>query len=73
MALCGSVKIEMIRNDCLEAELAAMKYSSEVGAKYVSPYNDIEVIVGQGTIGVEIEEQLSHKRYEAVDIKKKLL
>lgn len=46
-------------NDCLDAELAAGKHASILkGGIYVSPCNDPEVIAGQGTIGVEVLEDL---------------
>jgi threonine dehydratase len=39
-----------------EAERAARDMESETGITFVSPYNDPEVIAGQGTIGLEILE-----------------
>ena len=39
-----------------EAERAARAMEIESGATFVSPYNDREVIAGQGTIGLEIVE-----------------
>ncbi len=44
--------------DCLQTEIAAQRYAEEKGWTYVSPYNDQEVIAGQGTIGVELVEQI---------------
>jgi len=41
-----------------QAELYAQKMSEEDGYYYISPYNDFEVIAGQGTIGLEILEQM---------------
>jgi len=41
-----------------QAELYAQKMSQEDGYYYISPYNDSEVIAGQGTIGLEILEQM---------------
>src|SRR5206468_9332363 len=38
------------------AERAAREMERETGATFVSPYNDPEVIAGQGTIGLEILE-----------------
>jgi threonine dehydratase len=37
-----------------EAEAAALQYAQEAGATWVSPYNDGQVIAGQGTLGLEI-------------------
>lgn len=39
-----------------EAELAAREMERETGATFVSPYNDADVIAGQGTIALEILE-----------------
>lgn len=40
-----------------DAEAEALRRAGE-GAYYLSPYNDTAVIAGQGTIGVELAEQL---------------
>jgi threonine dehydratase len=38
-------------------EVMAREYADERGLPFVSPYNDPDVIAGQGTIGVELLEQ----------------
>ncbi len=43
--------------DCLISELYAKQTAEEKDLIYVSPYNDAQVIGGQGTIGKEIIEQ----------------
>lgn len=45
-------------NDALDAELEARRHAAEAGSTYISPYNDPEVIAGQGTVGAEMAEQL---------------
>jgi threonine dehydratase len=50
--------IKRIGNDPLEAELAARSASAEQGKVFISPYNDIQVMAGQGTIAVELLRQL---------------
>ena len=50
-------RVKVYGSDCIESELKARQASSESGKPYVSPYNDLDVIAGQGTIGVEIESQ----------------
>jgi threonine dehydratase len=40
--------------DPLEAELAARKAAELAGKVFISPYNDVEVVAGQGTIAVEL-------------------
>jgi threonine dehydratase len=44
--------------DCVDAEAAARREAEEQGKPYISPYNDRDVAIGQGTIGVELERQL---------------
>jgi threonine dehydratase len=41
----------------LEAELAARRKAAADGLVYISPYNDLDVIAGQGTLGVELLKQ----------------
>jgi threonine dehydratase len=43
-----------------EVEAKAREIASTQGKTYVSPYNDITVVAGQGTIGVEVVEELDH-------------
>lgn len=45
-------------SDYDEAEGAARAMESETGKTFVSPYNDAEVIAGQGTIALEILEDV---------------
>ena len=41
----------------IEAELEARRQGELQGKTYISPYNDLDVIAGQGTIGVELARQ----------------
>jgi threonine dehydratase len=50
--------------DPLAAELAARAAAETSGKIFISPYNDVEVIAGQGTITVELQRQAS--RLDAV-------
>ena len=45
-------------DDCLDAERKARSAANESGQVFISPYNDLEVIAGQGTIGIELSRQL---------------
>ncbi len=51
-------RIHCTGDDPLTAELAARKAAEESGRVFISPYNDLDVIAGQGTIGVELVRQL---------------
>ncbi|HZX05138.1 pyridoxal-phosphate dependent enzyme [Kribbella sp.] len=53
-------------NDTGVLELKARAYAAENGLTYVPPYNDPEIVAGQGTVGVEIIEQLAGERLDAV-------
>ncbi len=52
-------KVVKFGEDCLDAENEAIRLSKENNLTFISPYNDYDIISGQGTIGVEILEQNS--------------
>jgi threonine dehydratase len=41
----------------IEAELLARRQAEQQGKVYISPYNDLDVVAGQGTLGMELIEQ----------------
>jgi threonine dehydratase len=45
-------------DDCVIAEAAARVYSAENEMAYISPYNDPDVVAGQGTVGIELRNRL---------------
>jgi threonine dehydratase len=49
---------ELVGLDFEDALAAAMTYADETGATFVHPYEDETVIAGQGTIGLELAEQV---------------
>jgi len=49
-------ELRLVEGGGLEAELAASSEAAATGRVFVSPYNDLDVIAGQGTIGLEIAE-----------------
>jgi len=51
-------RIRKVGHDPLEAELAARAAAKESERTYISPYNDLQVVAGQGTIGVELLRQI---------------
>ena len=53
-------EVRYFGQDCAEAEVHAREYAAQNRMTYVSPYNDPQVIGGQGTIGVELARQLDH-------------
>ncbi|HZV71466.1 MAG TPA: pyridoxal-phosphate dependent enzyme [Saprospiraceae bacterium] len=50
--------IVLVDGDSLEAELAGKAFAEKNNLQWVSPYNDLDVIAGQGTIGYEIDAEL---------------
>ena len=50
-------EIVVYGKDCMDGELKAREVANSTGGIYLSPYNDLEVVAGQGTIGKEIESQ----------------
>ncbi|MBT8078393.1 MAG: threonine/serine dehydratase, partial [Gammaproteobacteria bacterium] len=61
-------EIQFFGTDGLDTEQRARQYAHDEGMVYLSPYNDEQVIIGQGTCGVEIAKQLSkiHAAFVAV-------
>ena len=49
---------ELVGTGFEEALAAALTYAEETGATFVHPYEDETVIAGQGTIGLELAEQV---------------
>ena len=54
------VELRMEGDNPLDTELYAKAYADKNDAIYVSPYNDLDIIAGQGTISVELQHQLDH-------------
>ncbi len=57
-------RIRHIGRNPLEAELAARAAAAESGRTYVSPYNDALVVAGQGTVALELAQQI--ERIDAI-------
>lgn len=54
-------RVNAVAGDALYAELQARQEAERSGRPYVSPYNDPEVIAGQGTVAVEILRQIAEQ------------
>ena len=52
------VELKFINGSSLETELAAKSYAAKNKLTWVSPYNDYDILHGQGTIACELVEQL---------------
>ncbi|MCG8335333.1 MAG: threonine/serine dehydratase [Proteobacteria bacterium] len=52
------VQLEFFGDDCVMSETLALKTAKERNLVFVSPYNDLQIIGGQGTIAIELERQI---------------
>lgn len=53
-------QVQFYGSDCVETEVHARKISLQLKKPFVSPYNDPDVIIGQGSIAVELLQQVPH-------------
>ena len=50
-------ELVVVEGNPLDAELQARRRAAEEKRPYISPYNDLDVVAGQGTLGMELIEQ----------------
>jgi threonine dehydratase len=50
--------VELAGEHVGEAVLNALRFAEETGARFVHPYDDRDIVAGQGTLGLEVLEQL---------------
>ena len=62
----SGARITRAGSDPLQAELSARSAAEQSGKVFISPYNDREVMAGQGTIAVELLRQVPEDRLDAV-------
>ena len=60
-------RVHTVEGDPLIAEQAARREAEQSDRTYVSPYNDLVVVEGQGTIAVEVLRQLSKGTAKKLD------
>jgi threonine dehydratase len=60
------VELRTLGTESGETEVLGRQLADELGMTFVSPYNDVDVIAGQGTIGLELVEQLDSRPLDAV-------
>lgn len=51
------VELRFVPGDAVNAEITARRTADETGRVFVSPYNDPEIVAGQGTVAVEMLRQ----------------
>lgn len=50
--------IELVGSSLAEAVDAALDHAASSGARFIHPYDDPSIVAGQGTLGLEVVEQL---------------
>lgn len=50
-------EVVVVHGPPIDAELEARRQAELQGKTYISPYNDLDVVAGQGTIGIELARQ----------------
>ncbi|MEU4667811.1 threonine/serine dehydratase [Amycolatopsis sp. NPDC023774] len=50
-------ELVVVEGGALDAEQEARRQARRLGKPYVAPYNDLDTVAGQGTLGVELAEQ----------------
>ncbi len=63
-----NVEVILYGDDCVQAEIFARNYAEKRNLTYISPYNDLLVVAGQGTIGIELEKQIEELDYILVPV-----
>jgi threonine dehydratase len=54
------VKLRQYGDDCIKSETLAMETAARTGHVFIPPYNDLKIIGGQGTIGIELLRQVDN-------------
>jgi threonine dehydratase len=59
----SGAEVHHVGTDGLDTELHARAYASDRAQAYISPYNDLDVVAGQGSVAVEMRRQT-----DAIDV-----
>jgi len=51
-------EVRFYGDDCVKSEMFAKAEAEKTGQVFISPYNDLKIIGGQGTVAVELARQL---------------
>lgn len=60
------VEVRVMGQEPAQTETLARRLAAEARMSYLSPYNDLDVIAGQGTVGEEIVQQFAGRAVDAV-------
>ena len=64
----GNVEIKLVGDTFDDCAIIAKKFTEDNGMTFVPPFDDYRIIEGQGTVGVEILEDLSYVDYLFVPV-----
>jgi threonine dehydratase len=59
----GNVEIKLVGDTFDDCAIIAKKYTEDKGMTFIPPFDDHRIIEGQGTVGVEILEDLNYVDY----------
>jgi threonine dehydratase len=59
----GNVEIKLVGDTFDDCAIIAKKYTEENGMTFIPPFDNYKIIEGQGTVGVEILEELNYIDY----------
>lgn len=62
------IEVRLVGDTFDDCATAAKKYTEENGLTFIPPFDDLRIIEGQGTVGVEILEELSDIDYIFVPV-----
>ena len=63
-----SIKIKLVGDTYDDCAVAAKKFTEENNMVFIPPFDDYKIIEGQGTVGVEILEELSNIDYVFIPV-----
>jgi threonine dehydratase len=63
-----SIEIVLVGDTFDDCAIAAKKYTQEKGMTFIPPFDDYRIIEGQGTVGLEILEELSEVDYMFIPV-----
>lgn len=53
-------EVRLVGDDSVISEQAARAYAASIDVPYISPYNDPQIMIGQGTLGIELYQQIPY-------------
>lgn len=59
----NNVEVQLVGDSFEECAEAALKYTNENNKTFIPPYDNLKIIEGQATVGLEILEDLNHIDY----------